>query len=176
MDLTPKQEKFCQLVASGKTYSDSYKGAYSAEKMGANTIYVKSSQMMDEDKISIRVSEIREELLQDSKATLEEVLEMMASWLRFDLRTIFNEDGSMKAIHDLTEEEAACISSYDVVEIWAGKGDERSQVGELKKVKLIDKRALSDQFMKIFGQYIKTVKVEDNSLDHLEEIIKEIRK
>ncbi len=42
--LTPKQEKFCQSVAKGLTYSDAYREAYNASKMkpeSANRLAIK---------------------------------------------------------------------------------------------------------------------------------------
>src|SRR5690554_6543410 len=98
-NLTAKQEKFAQLVAEGKTYADAYQGAYNVgKKTSKNSIYVKSSRLMDEAKIQLRVHELKQEVLERNKATLDEVLTEMAKWLRFDPIKLFNDDSSIKQI------------------------------------------------------------------------------
>ena len=73
-NLTPKQEKFCQCVASGMSYADSYKEAYDAENMGIDTIYVNSSVLMSDNKISLRVNELRKPAIKKLEITLEKLL------------------------------------------------------------------------------------------------------
>lgn len=48
------------------------------------------------------------------------------------------------------------------------------QIGILKRVRLIDKRAVSDQFLKKFGAYIDRKVIEVENLSHIEAIIKGI--
>ena len=45
-DLTPKQEKFAQEVASGKSQAQAYRIAYDADNMKAETINSKASILM----------------------------------------------------------------------------------------------------------------------------------
>jgi len=74
-NLTNKQEKFAQLVATGKTYADAYRQAYNISKnTSPNTIYVKSSRIMDEAKIRLRIAELQAITIERNQATLEEVL------------------------------------------------------------------------------------------------------
>jgi phage terminase small subunit len=176
--LTAKQENFCQLVAQGNTYSDAYRGAYNVGKRTSkNTVYVKSSELMDNGKVAVRIEEIQKETIKRNQATLDEVLNEMANWLRFNLKTLFKENGCMKEIHEMSDDEAACIASFEVTELFgpARKGKPREKIGFLKKVKLIDKRAVSDQFMKSFGAYIAKVKLDDDDLSFLEDIVNGIK-
>jgi len=173
--LTSQQEKFAQLVSEGNSYADSYKGAYNAEKMGINTIYVNSSVLMSDNKISIRVSELRAKIAKRNEVTLDEVLQEMAEWLRFNVKSVFNEDGTMKSLHEMTDQESSSISSYEVVELFRGNGEERIKTGELKKVKLIDKRAVAEMFLKKFGAFITNVKLDVEDLTHLRDLISGIK-
>lgn len=59
MALTPKQEAFCQFVASGMNQSAAYRSAYDAENMAAKTVTEKASVLASEDNISARVSELK---------------------------------------------------------------------------------------------------------------------
>jgi len=174
--LTPQQEKFAQLVSEGNSYADSYKGAYKAENMGINTIYVNSSVLMSDNKIAIRVKELQAKTIKRNEVTLDEVLHEMAEWLKFNIKTIFNEDGTMKPLHQMTDQEASSIASYEVVELFRGGGESRSQIGELKKVKLIDKRAVADMFLRKLGAYIDNHKIVIEDLSYLDEILKGIKK
>lgn len=74
MALTHKQEKFAQLVASGKSQADAYRGAYNSENSTNDTIYVKASELMADGNISGRVKELRDMAAVEVKVTLEEHL------------------------------------------------------------------------------------------------------
>lgn len=58
-NLTPKQEKFCQCVAQGSTYSDAYRQAYDCKKMKMNTINNNACKMMLNSYITARIEEIK---------------------------------------------------------------------------------------------------------------------
>ncbi|MCE5332697.1 MAG: terminase small subunit [Bacteroidales bacterium] len=169
--LTPQQEKFAQLVAVGNTYADAYKESYASENMAINTIYKRSSELMDNGKIKGRVKELQEEIKNRNQATLDEVLNMMAEWLRFDVKSIFKSDGTMKMLHEMSDQESSSIASYEVVELFGGSGENRAQIGELKKVKLIDKRAVADMFLKKFGAYIDNHIIKIDDLEHVRDIL-----
>jgi hypothetical protein len=71
-DLTPKQEKFAQCVASGMTQSDAYRAAYSVgEKTKPETVQRKASELAKDGKISARVAELRKPIAQKAQYTLE---------------------------------------------------------------------------------------------------------
>lgn len=62
MNLTPKQEAFCQAIASGKTQADAYRSAFNASKMKPETIYARASELMADSKLTVRVAEIKKSL------------------------------------------------------------------------------------------------------------------
>lgn len=57
--LTPKQEKFCQCVASGMSLKDSYRDAYDADNMSDSAVFVASSRLAKRDDITNRVRTLR---------------------------------------------------------------------------------------------------------------------
>lgn len=61
MALTPKQEKFCQCIASGKDGIESYMSAYDCNSRSAAN--VESTKLMKRDDITERISEIRKPIL-----------------------------------------------------------------------------------------------------------------
>mgnify|MGYP001306923085 CR=1 FL=1 len=58
--LTPKQERFAQLVAGGATYSDAYRGAYDVENMSDPSINTEASRLANDPKISPRIKALQE--------------------------------------------------------------------------------------------------------------------
>ncbi len=73
-DLTPKQEKFAQSVASGKSQADAYRMAYNAENMKEETVWSNASVLMANNKVSARVDEIRKPIVECAQFTLDQHL------------------------------------------------------------------------------------------------------
>jgi len=73
--LTPQQEHFCQLVASGKTQADAYRGAYKVNpKTKPETTQANASRLMANSKVVARVAELRKELAEKELWTREDSL------------------------------------------------------------------------------------------------------
>ena len=68
MSLTPKQEKFCQCVVSGKSYVDSYREAYDTDSDRA--AYIESSKLMARDDIQERVKTLLKPIEQSTITTV----------------------------------------------------------------------------------------------------------
>lgn len=181
--LTHKQEEFARFVAEGETYADAYRNAYNASKMGINSIYVKSSELMSDGKIRLRVDELKKEALKRNHVTLDQVLEQLKNWLLFDpLELIDGETECTKRLKDMPKEVRMSIAEITISEIWgSAPGDDgknhKEQIGEIKKIKFVDKRATADMFMKKFGAYLddKDNIVSDN-LEKIKEIVESIKK
>ena len=62
VNLTAKQEAFCQGIADGLGQADAYRMAYDAEGMKENSVYVNASKLMKNAKVTQRVSELRSEV------------------------------------------------------------------------------------------------------------------
>lgn len=175
--LTNKQEQFAQLVAEGNTYADAYRQAYEVNpETKVESIWQSSSRLMADVKVQSRVKELQEENKKRNQVTLDEVIQEMANWLRFDVKSVFNEDGTMKSLHEMSNQESSSIASFEVIELFGGSGENRAKIGELKKVKLIDKQAVADKLMKYFGAYHTNVKIDVDDMSHLKELLNGIAK
>ncbi len=64
-----------------------------------------------------------------------------------DIRDFFNENGTLKATSEWTKEMASCVAGLEVIEIFAGKGEDRHWTGYLKKLKLNDRNAAQHDWM-----------------------------
>jgi phage terminase small subunit len=68
-----------------------------------------------------------------------------------DLGDAYDDDGSLLKPRKIPEELRRAMTGIDVDEIWEGYGDDRTQIGETKKLRLADKtRALE-----LLGKYLK---------------------
>jgi len=90
--LTSKEEKFAQLVASGKTQADAYRGAYDAKNMLDATIASKASIVMAKGHVRARVEELRKPIVSKVQMTLETHLEDL-----LELRRLAVQDGKYAA-------------------------------------------------------------------------------
>ena len=59
--LTMKQSEFAEAVHGGATYSDAYRHAYNAAEMESETIHVAASRLAHNDKVRLRLEELRSE-------------------------------------------------------------------------------------------------------------------
>ncbi len=62
VNLTAKQEAFCQGIADGLGQADSYRAAYDAEGMKDNTIYPLASKLMKNSKVTARIAELKSQV------------------------------------------------------------------------------------------------------------------
>ncbi len=78
MSITPKQEKFAQEVASGKSQADAYRAAFDCSKSSQTTIIKRASELMAKGDISGRVEKLKAELSAKALWTREESVNVLA--------------------------------------------------------------------------------------------------
>ena len=74
MALTIKQEKFAQLVVELGDNSKAYRGAYDASRMKPESVHRKARELIENVKVAARIDELREELAQRGRCTLDSLL------------------------------------------------------------------------------------------------------
>ena len=75
--LTPKQEAFVQNIIQGMNQADAYRSAYNCKNMSDNAIYVNASKLAADDKVALRIKELRDQLAKPSIMTAQERLEWL---------------------------------------------------------------------------------------------------
>jgi len=184
--LTNKQEGFSQDIASGRFDYDwlSYEANYNCKGMSQNAIYVETCRLLQNPKVALRVAELRQGTVKRNEVTINKVLEQLANWLLFDPLDITDEKTDcVKRLADMDKRARMSLSEIHVQELWEmiplesnPKVKIKTKVGELKKIKFIDKRAVSDQFMKKFGAYTNQENDLSSNLDAIKDLIETIRK
>ena len=176
MKLTAKQENFAQSIAY-KEFDfiwEAWAAHYNAKKMSQNTIYQASCRLLANSKVVARIKEIEAEIVSKSQSTLDEILIAMSKRVRMDMRSYHKKDGVLLQPHEMTEDQAMCISEWDTRTTYIGKGDEVLRV-ETTKYKLIDLKSLWDMFLKKYGAYITNLNVTTDDLSHLDDLLKDIK-
>ena len=176
MKLTAKQESFCQSVAY-KEFDfiwEAWAAHYNAKKMSQNTIYQASCRLRANSNIVARIKEIEAEIVSKSQSTLDEILIAMSKRVRMDMRSYHKKDGTLLQPHEMTEDQAMCISEWDTRTTYIGKGDDVQRV-EKTKYKLIDLKSLWDMFLKKYGAYITNLNVTTDDLSHLTDLLEDIK-
>ena len=79
--LTPKQEKFCQCVASGMSLSDAYIESYDTKTQSKQVIYNHASELAKRDDITNRVRQIRKRLENHAENTVISEIEQSKRYL-----------------------------------------------------------------------------------------------
>lgn len=73
-NLTPKQEKFCQLYVETGNASEAYRGSYDASKMKPDSVNRKAKELLDNVKIAARLKQIRERHIKRHEVTVDSLV------------------------------------------------------------------------------------------------------
>ena len=96
--------------------------------------------------------------------TADRVLRELARIGFLDLRKLYREDGCLVPPHEGDDDTAAAVAGVEVLEEFAGRGEDRSLIGYTKKVKLVSKEGTLTLAARHLGMLHDNVKIEDNGL------------
>ena len=74
--------------------------------------------------------------------SVERVIRELARVAFFDPLEFWNEDGTVKPLHEMSEDARRAIVGLDVAEMFEGSGEQRRLAGYVKKFKLANKGCL----------------------------------
>lgn len=158
MTLPPKQERFVEeyLIDLNATQAATRAGysARTANEQGARLLANVSVRSAIEKAKAARSERLH--------ITQDRVLQELARIAFFDLRKLYREDGSLKAMHELDDDAAAVLAGVDVVETKGnaqiGGEDGIRHIPEfVKKAKVFDKNTALTLAMKHLGMLTEKV-------------------
>jgi phage terminase small subunit len=129
----PKQERFCQeYVKDPDGRAAALRAGYRSGRHLCDTVF----RLLNNVRVRARIAELQEAISQQAEAEAESHAE--AGWVvsqlvriaRADPRKFFHADGAPKKVHELGDEEAAALSSFEATGE-AGKVVDRLKVLEL---------------------------------------------
>jgi phage terminase small subunit len=128
---------------------------------------VTGSRLLTDANVRSQIEKANDKVNAKLEVTVERVREELARLAFFDPIEFWNQDGTAKPLHEMSEDARRAIAGLEVAELFEGKGEERGLAGYIKKFKLADKGANLERL----GRYLQMfpTKVE---IDHRLEIQK----
>jgi phage terminase small subunit len=145
--LTAKQKAFVRHYLESHEITESAKKAGYADKH-SNTI---GNRLMHKSRIIELIRQEEEKAIQAAGINRKDALLRLAKMVYFDPRNLYREDGSVKDPSEWDDATAAVIAGIEVMEVFGGKGKEKTIIGQTKKVKVIDPLRALEVLMKHLG-------------------------
>lgn len=119
----------------------------------AGSAHVAASRLLRDDKVQSEIAKGRAEIAKKDEITHEWLRERYRMLATADIRKCFNEDGTLKAITELDDAEAAALAGCDVEEVKITGGEEGESLIEarVKKIKRWDPTKALDALAKHTG-------------------------
>lgn len=155
MELTEKQERFCQAYIEFGDKGRAYRDAYDADAMNSNSVAVEANKMFKDPKITLRVEELQNEIRERNMIKIDDVLGVLADMIKFDIAEIYDDEGRLKPIKDIPKQHREMINFVKVYEDFMNVDGQREKIGETKEVRLLNKLDVIEKFMKHLGGYEK---------------------
>lgn len=106
---------------------------------------VMASKLMRRPDVQECVAYLKSNALEAASITTAQIARELGRIAFLDPRKLFDADGNLRPLEQLDDDTAAAIAGIDVEELFSGRGEERTQTGVAKRVKLWNKReALAD--------------------------------
>lgn len=150
--LTPKQERFvAEYLIDLNATQAAIRAGYSAKTAGSV-----GHENLTKPEIAAAIQEAMQSRAQRTQITADRVLLELGRLAFFDIRRIYNADGSLKNPAELDDDSAAAIAGIDVVEMAGGMsigGEEGAGHVPMftKKAKTFDKKGALELAMRHLG-------------------------
>lgn len=112
---------------------------------------IAASKMLARPAVKAALAERQDQIAARLEVTIERVLKEQAAIAFSDPRKLFNEDGSLKAVHELDDATAASLAAIEVSTEFETGPDGKKPVGELHKIKRWDKGKALEHLSKFLG-------------------------
>lgn len=143
----PKQKRFCsEYVIDFNATQAAIRAGYSKK-----TAYSQGQRLLKKVEIENIIAKLQKDIQERNKMTVDECVSMLSSMAKFDIKDIYDDDGTMKDLNDIPKETRLVIEGLDTDEIRV----EGVTVGISKKIRLSNRRANIIELMKHLGGYEK---------------------
>lgn len=103
-----------------------------AEKMGYD--------LLRRPRVAELIAQGKEARSERTKIDADWLLQRLADEADADLKDLYGEDGNLKPVHEWPVAwRKGLVAGIEVEELWEGRGEERQQIGVLRKVKIADR-------------------------------------
>jgi len=140
-----------EYIANGRNATQAYKKFH--PRVTDRTATVEGSKLLTKPDVQAYLKKREEALQEKLELTTERVLRELARLSFFDVRKLFNADGTLKAPSELDDDTAAAIASIESEELFEGTGDNRKWKGMVRKVRAFNKHGALQDAMKHLGLF-----------------------
>lgn len=147
-DSTEKQKIFAYAY-----FNNNGNGTRAAIEAGysSKTAAQAASRLLKKVKVIEILKRLNGKVEEKAVITKTRIAEELVKIGLFDLRTIYDENGALKPIGNLSDEAGAAITGIKVMEEFAGSGEDRIHIGNTVEIKLNGKIAALDSLKKLYG-------------------------
>ena len=110
-------------------------------------------QLLGKPLIADAIAPARAKLARKADVTAERVIAEFAAIAFLNPADYYDEDGNLLPIREMPEAARRAITGIDVEEIFAGRGEERRQIGVLRKIRFAQKQPALDSLAKHLGLF-----------------------
>lgn len=100
---------------------------------------VTGARLLTDANVRSQIERTSEKINAKLEVTVERVRLELARLAFFDPLAFWNEDGSVKKLHEIDEDARRALAGFEIAELFEGSGEDRGLAGYVKKFKLADK-------------------------------------
>jgi len=123
---------------------------------------VAGTRLLKDVKIRAQIEAANNKINAKLDITVERIKLELARLAFFDPLEFWNEDGTAKPLHEMSEDARRAIAGLEVAELFQGSGEERGLAGYIKKFKLADKGANLERLGRHLQMFPTKVEVSGN--------------
>lgn len=175
-----QQQILCleEYLISGNQRESGLKAGYSAGKNFAS-VDSQVSVLLSKPKAQIYLRYRRREMQDQTPVTRERVLQELQRIGLFDVRDLFNHDGTIRQVTDYDSTAGSAVASIEIESLSIGRGTQRDEFGRVTKIKTHNKIQALEQISRIMGWNKDSLAVSSSigmkSTEELESELAEIR-
>ena len=142
-----------------RCYVIHHDGTRAATETGysAKTAAAQASRLLKNAKVQALLARFEAECHQRLEITKDKIERELARIGFMDPRKFFREDGTLLDPKEWGDDEAAALSSIEVLEEFAGRGEDRKLIGLTKKIKFWDKKGALETLGAAFSIGVKKI-------------------
>lgn len=126
-----------------------------------NSAHVTASKLLKNAKVKSMLKLAKDKVLDKLERSAADIQREIDNLAFYDMRNLFNKDGTLKPIHELTYEEQKLITMSKRTELFEGYGKDRKYIGDMVEVKTLDRRGFLQDAAKTRGMFINKLEVTD---------------
>lgn len=155
-ELSPKRARFVS------EYLIDQNGTQAAIRAGYSpkTANEQAARLLANASVRAAVDENIRKIHEKNLVTPDRIIQELARIAFANISLAFNKDGDLKPIHEIPEDIIRAIGGLEISEIFSGSGDDRTQIGVLKKIKMNDKQRALELLGKNLGMFVERHQVE----------------